>query len=127
MKQRGCVGNKAIQLTLQQFAPCGYQCLALSPRSPLVPPSVLSLLHGVNSGGWCVLTPEHYATSVEERRGEVVRRKEKRGEVMRRERGERREGERREGEREGGSEVKREKRRKREGGERERRGIHDVG
>ena len=123
MKQRGCIGNKAIQLTLQQFAPCGYQCLALSPRSPLVPPSVLFLLPGVNSGGWCVLTPDHYATSVEERRGEVVRRKEKRGEVVRRKRGERREErrERREGEREGGSEVKREERRKREGRGRERR------
>ena len=82
MKQGVCVGNKTIFscLTLQQFAPCGYQCLAPSPHSPLVPPSVLSLLPGVNSGGWCVLTPDHYATSVEERRGEVVRRKEKRGE-----------------------------------------------
>ena len=52
---------------------------------------MLSLLPGVNSGGWCVLSPDHYATSVEERRGEVVRRKEKRGEVVRRKRGERRE------------------------------------
>ena len=87
---------------MQLFAPCEYQCLALSPRSPLVPPSVLSLLPGVNSGGWCVLNPDHYA---EEWRGEVVgrgkegREKErggKRGEGVRREKGERRKGEKEE-------------------------------
>ena len=66
---------------------------------------MLSLLPGVNSGGWCVLNPDHYAASVEEWRGEVVgrgkegREKErggKRGEGVRREKGERRKGEKEE-------------------------------